>query len=156
MTVHVLFVCLGNICRSPMAEAVFRRMVNEAGLADILEVDSAGTGSWHVGEKAHRDTRKILSQHGIDYNGRARKIRFNELANESTYIIGMDHNNVSGLRSLNGNHPRIYRFLEFSSQHEGVLDIPDPYYSGNFDYVYELIEDASRGLLEFIREQEGI
>jgi protein-tyrosine phosphatase len=139
-----------------MAEAVFRRMVIDAGLEGKIEADSAGTGSWHVGQKAHRDTRQILSKHGIDYKGRARKIQFDELANESIYIIGMDQSNVSGLRSLNGDHPRIYRFLEFSSRHDGVLDIPDPYYSSNFDYVYELIEDASCGLLEFIREQEGL
>ena len=138
-----------------MAEAEFRRIVSEAGLADKIDVDSAGTGSWHVGEKAHRSTRRVLAQHGIEYNGRARKVRFDELDNESTFIVGMDQSNMSSLRALNGDHPRMYRLLDFSHQHNGVLDIPDPYYNGKFNYVYELVEDASRGLLEFVREQEG-
>lgn len=70
----VLFVCLGNICRSPMAEAVFQRLVDEAGLGDRIGVDSAGTGGWHVGEKAHVGTRRVLAVHGIVYNGRSRQI----------------------------------------------------------------------------------
>ena len=155
MSVQVLFVCLGNICRSPMAEAVFQKMVNEAGLSDKIVVDSAGTGSWHVGETAHPGTRRILSQQGIRYDGRARQIQPADLRDESTYIIAMDQSNLNDLRRRYGQHPRLYRLLDFASQSD-ERDVPDPYYSGNFEYVYELVSDGCRGLLATIREQEGI
>jgi hypothetical protein len=77
--IRVLFVCLGNICRSPMAEAVFQHLVNEAGLVAQIVVDSAGTGDWHVGEPAHTGTRRVLTQRGIAYNGRARQVGAREV-----------------------------------------------------------------------------
>lgn len=154
MTIKVLFVCLGNICRSPMAEAVFQKMVDEAGLSNQITVDSAGTGSWHVGEKAHRGTRRVLSQHGIEYNGRARQVRSQDL-DPQTYVIAMDQSNLTDLERAFGSHPRLYRLLDFASQNE-VRDVPDPYYNGNFEYVYQLVSDGCAGLLATIREQEGI
>jgi len=155
MTVQVLFVCLGNICRSPMAEAVFQKMVNDAGLSDKIAVDSAGTGSWHVGETAHPGTRHILSQQGIPYDGRARQIRAEDLRDESTYIIAMDQSNLNDLKRRYGQHPRTYRLLDFAGRDE-ERDVPDPYYTGNFETVYELVSDGCRGLLATIREQEGL
>lgn len=98
MTINVIFVCLGNICRSPMAEAVFQHLVHEAGLADKFHIDSAGTGSWHIGEKAHRGTRAILQEHGIVYNGRARQVTGQDMADPQTYIITMDQSNSNDLR----------------------------------------------------------
>ncbi|MCB9419115.1 MAG: low molecular weight phosphotyrosine protein phosphatase [Ardenticatenaceae bacterium] len=154
MTVKVLFVCLGNICRSPMAEAVFQKMVDDAGLADKIAVDSAGTGSWHVGEKAHQGTRRVLAQHGIEYNGRARQVRHNDI-NPQTYIIAMDQSNLNDLQRNFGQHPRFYRLLDFASQND-VQDVPDPYYSGNFEYVYQLVVDGCAGLLATIQQQEGL
>jgi protein-tyrosine phosphatase len=155
MTVQVLFVCLGNICRSPMAEAVFQKMVNDAGLSDQIVVDSAGTGSWHVGETAHPGTRRILSQQGIAYDGRARQISPADLRDESTYIIAMDQSNLNDLKRRYGDHPRTYRLLEFAGQSD-ERDVPDPYYTGNFEHVYGLVRDGCRGLLATIREQEGL
>lgn len=152
--IHVNFVCLGNICRSPMAEAVFQRMVDEAGLSDQIAVDSAGTGSWHVGEMAHRGTRRVLDQHGIEYTGRARQVTQEDVHPEH-YVVAMDESNVDELRRRFGDHPRLYRLLEFASESD-VLNVPDPYYSGNFEYVYQLVEDGCRGLLETIREEHGI
>ncbi len=152
--VRVLFVCLGNICRSPMAEAVFQQMVDEADLSDQIDVDSAGTGSWHVGEKAHHGTRRVLAQHGIAYDGRARKISRQDM-DPKTYVVAMDASNLSNLQALSSQHPRLYRLLDFSSQ-SAVRDVPDPYYSDNFDYVYDLVTDGCRGLLATIREQEGL
>jgi len=155
MTINVLFVCLGNICRSPMAEAVFQNLVDEAGLVDKFHIDSAGTGSWHIGEKAHRGTRAILKEHGIAYNGRARQVTQQDLANPQTYIITMDESNGNNLRQQFGQHANQYRLLDFSKQ-KAERDVPDPYYTNNFEYVYQLVTDGCQGLLETIREREGL
>jgi len=155
MTINVLFVCLGNICRSPMAEAVFRQLVDEAGLSDKFHIDSAGTGNWHVGEKAHHGTRAILKEHGIAYNGRARQVTLQDVANPQTYIITMDQSNGNDLRRTFGSHPNQYRLLDFSSQ-QAEGDVPDPYYTNNFENVYRLVTDGCRGLLETIRQREGL
>lgn len=152
--VRVLFLCLGNICRSPMAEAVFTQMVKEAGLADQISVDSAGTGSWHVGETPHQGTQRILREKGIPYSGRARQITPADLTPD-TYIIAMDSNNITALRRQTGDHDKVYRLLEFA-ENAGVQDVPDPYYSGNFAYVYDLVADGCRGLLATIREWENL
>ena len=152
--VHVLFVCLGNICRSPMAEAVFQKMVDEAGLSDQIAVDSAGTGSWHVGEKAHPGTRRVLEEHGIEYNGRSRQIRRQDI-HPDTYIIVMDEDNHNEIRRRYGSHPRLHRLLDFANQTD-VRDVPDPYYISNFEYVYQLVSDGCQGLLATTRKQEGL
>jgi protein-tyrosine phosphatase len=155
MSVRVLFVCLGNICRSPMAEAVFQRLVDEAGLGGQFEIDSAGTGSWHIGERAHPGTRRVLDRHGITYHGRARQVEAADVAYPDTFIIAMDNENLRDLEARFGRHPRLYRLLDFSSSN-GSRDVPDPYYSGGFEEVYDLMQKGARGLLEAIRKQEGI
>ena len=154
MPVNVLFVCLGNICRSPMAEGVFQKMVDEAGLSDQIKVDSAGTGSWHVGERAHRGTQRILRQHGIHYNGRARQVSAGDIQ-EDTYVVAMDESNMNDLRRKFGDHDRLYRLLDFASN-ANEKNVPDPYYTNNFEYVYQLVEDGCRGLLATIRQKEGL
>ncbi len=155
MTINVLFVCLGNICRSPMAEAVFQQLVDEAGLTDKFQIDSAGTGDWHVGEKAHSGTRAILAEHGIGYNGRSRQITAQDMADPHTYIITMDQSNSSDLRRMFGSHANQYRLLEFATE-TAVTDVPDPYYTQNFETVYQLVTDGCQGLLETIRQREGL
>ncbi len=150
MTVRVLFVCLGNICRSPMAEAIFRRMVDEAGLSGRVEVDSAGTSSYHVGEPAHPGTRRVLAHHGIQYSGRARQVSGNDASGDPVYLIAMDGENVEALRQRFGDVPHLHRLLDFAD-HTAVRDVPDPYYGDNFDYVYRLVEDGCRGLLGAVR-----
>lgn len=155
MTINVLFVCLGNICRSPMAEAIFQKLIDEAGLAKKFQIDSAGTGSWHVGEKAHPGTRAILAEHGIGYNGRSRQITAQDMADPHTYIITMDQNNGNNLRRQFGTHSNQHRLLDFSSQ-KAETNVPDPYYTNNFEYVYQLITDGCQGLLETIRKREGL
>lgn len=155
MTINVLFVCLGNICRSPMAEAVFKKLVDEAGLADNFQIDSAGTGDWHVGEKAHPGTRAILAQHNIQYNGRSRQITAQDMANRSSYIITMDQSNSNDLRRTFGSHPNQHRLLDFARE-TAVSDVPDPYYTNNFEAVYQLVTDGCTGLLETIRQREGL
>lgn len=155
LMIKVLFICLGNICRSPMAEAIFSKMVEEAGLADKISVDSAGTSSWHVGEPAHSGTRSILKKNGISYIGRARRVQVNELKDESSYLIAMDRSNLGNIRTQNPDHPHMHLLLEFA---EGTKEneVPDPYYHDNFDYVYQLVEAGCLGLLDYIRSCEKI
>jgi protein-tyrosine phosphatase len=155
MKIRVLFVCLGNICRSPMAEAVFQQYVKEADLETKIEVDSAGTSSWHVGEPAHPGTRKILAENGISYVGAARRLDSSDFSDDRTYIIAMDESNLRQIRSMTKNHDRLFRLLEFSTQ-TAVSDVPDPYYSGDFDAAYSLVRDGCRGLLKAIVERESI
>jgi protein-tyrosine phosphatase len=154
--ISVLFVCLGNICRSPMAEAVFRHYINEEGLAEQIRVDSAGTGDWHIGEPPHHGTRKKLDEHGISYEGlRARQVRKEDFDN-FTYIIGMDDNNVAQMHKMVGNpNAKVYRFVDFIPN-TSYTEVPDPWYTGDFDETYRLVTQGCRGLLEHIIKEHGL
>lgn len=155
MTINILFVCLGNICRSPMAEAVFSRMVDEAGLSDKVNVDSAGTGAWHIGEPACSGTRNILARRGYEYHGRARQVNAADMSDPHGMIIAMSAENMRDLQNRFGGHPRQYRLLDFA-ENSSVQDVPDPYYEGKFEYVYQLVEDGCRGLLKSIQQLESL
>ncbi|MGO4111204.1 low molecular weight protein-tyrosine-phosphatase [Paenibacillus sp. YAF4_2] len=148
---RVLFVCLGNICRSPMAEAVFRSLVEKAGLVDAIEIDSAGTGDWHIGKPPHEGTRKQLDLHGISYAGmKARQFTADDHVFD--YIVCMDTKNEADVRRIIGSAAEsatIFKFMDMLPQH-AEDDVPDPYYTGNFDYVYELVVEGSDKLLEQI------
>jgi low molecular weight protein-tyrosine phosphatase len=153
--VRVLFVCLGNICRSPMAEAVFRQQVTRAGLADRIEVDSAGTGAWHIGERPHHGTRRVLRERGIDYDHSARVVRSTDF-DRFDYIVALDSQNLADLCTMaRGHHAKIARLLDYAPGAR-VRDVPDPYYNGRFDEVYELVEQGGRGLLERIVAEQGL
>lgn len=154
--IRVLFVCLGNICRSPMAEAIFRHLVAEAGLDGQIEVDSAGTGDWHTGEAPHRGTQKILEQHNIDYTGiRARQIRSADFV-DNTYVIAMDASNVKNMQPFVGTSKVIVkRLLDFVTDAE-VKDVPDPWFTGDFEETYRLVRAGCEALLAYIREHEHI
>ena len=153
MTINILFICLGNICRSPMAEAVFGQLVAEAGLSDKINVDSAGTGTWHIGEPACSGTRKVLARHGYQYHGRARQVTAADMSDPDGMIIAMSAENMRDLHFRYGEHPRQYRLLDFA-ENSDEQDVPDPYYEGNFDYVYQLVEDGCLGLLKSIQQSE--
>lgn len=154
--VNVLFVCLGNICRSPMAEGVFQRMVDEAELGDKITVDSAGTGAYHIGEPAHKGTREILRENGIQYQGRARQLRSADFT-EFDYILAMDADNLAGIESKlpPNSNVKVGLFLDYAPQLP-TREVPDPYYTGKFAHVYELVTAASEGLLQAIIEEHSL
>ena len=149
-TTSILFVCMGNICRSPTAEGVFRHHVIEAGLGDRIIVDSAGTHAYHVGSPPDRRAHAAAEGRGISLvDIRARRVSAEDFE-RFDYIIAMDEENVAHLKeeSPAEHHSKVRLFLEFSSS--GQKEVPDPYYGGasGFERVLDLVEDASRGLLE--------
>ncbi len=155
--IKVLFICLGNICRSPMAEAVFRELVKREGLDDHFNIDSVGTDAYHAGEMAHSGTRRILAAHGIQCHSLSRRVTAADLA-EADYIIAMDRHNLSDLRFMARRvsfGDRLHTLLSFAED-EHISDVPDPYYSGNFEEVYRLVKAGCRGLLAHIRHEHGI
>ncbi|NJK81042.1 MAG: low molecular weight phosphotyrosine protein phosphatase [Chloroflexaceae bacterium] len=155
--IRVLFVCLGNICRSPMAEAVFQKIVADAGLERRFEIASVGTGAWHVGERPHPGTQAVLQRYNVPLRSekRAQRLRQEDLETYD-YIIAMDGENVQDIEryraALNG---KLVRLLEFASS-TAPRDVPDPYYTQGFDQVYNLVLDGCMGLLEHIRGQRQI
>lgn len=152
--IRVLFVCLGNICRSPMAEGVFQHKVREAGLSDKIGIDSAGTGPWHIGNPPHPGTRQILEAKGISYFHRARQISPADL-NAFDYVLTMDEMNWEEVRALGNGSAKVVRFLDYAP-HLGVREMPDPYYSGKFEEVYTLVDAAAAGLLAALRAAHGL
>jgi protein-tyrosine phosphatase len=154
--IRVLFVCLGNICRSPMAEGIFRHLVNEAGLSDHIAADSAGIGPWHVGEPAHTGTRRVLQEHGIPYDGRARQFTRADFT-RFDYILAMDEENLADIRArLNGPTDADIRLLMDFAPELGIREVPDPYYDGSFDQVYTLVRTAVEKFLAYLREKHGL
>lgn len=153
--VSILFVCMGNICRSPTAEGVFRHHVTEAGLADRVLVDSAGTHAYHVGEPPDRRAAAAAERRGYSMARlRARRVVADDFS-RFHYILGMDRDNVALLKEQAEaeQHGKIRLFLEFSQA--GEAEVPDPYYGGaaGFERVLDLVEEASTGLLERIRRE---
>ncbi|MBT8101640.1 MAG: low molecular weight phosphotyrosine protein phosphatase [Gammaproteobacteria bacterium] len=151
----VLFVCMGNICRSPTAEGVFRHHVVEAGLDEHIVVDSAGTHAYHVGEPPDRRSHAAAQRRGISLGElRARRVS-DEDFERFDYIIAMDEDNLSRLKDQSPpqHHSKVRLFLEFASS--GQREVPDPYYGGaaGFERVLDLVEEASRGLLETLSKK---
>ena len=151
MTQHrILFVCLGNICRSPMAEGVFRRAAEEAGLLHLLEIDSAGMGDWHQGQAPDHRAQEAALSRGVDISGQsARKIEPEDF-DAFDLIVAMDAANIADLEDIvpYAARGKIRRFLDYAP-HLDHNDVPDPYYGGTegFEHALDLIEAAAEGLL---------
>jgi low molecular weight protein-tyrosine phosphatase len=157
--VRVLFVCMGNICRSPTAEGVMRALVREAGLTDSIELHSAGTGSWHTGSAPDRRATAAARARGISLEGAARTVASNDFENFDL-VLAMDRENLRELRQLAPSEQarakvRLLREFDPASAGRHDLDVPDPYYGGpnGFEDVLDLVQAACQGLLAHLRAE---
>jgi protein-tyrosine phosphatase len=154
--VKVLFVCMGNICRSPTAHGVFRKLIEEEGLTKLVGVDSAGTHAYHVGNDPDRRAQATALSRGLDLSDlRARQARSEDF-DAFDYIIAMDEENYLSLQGIcpAGMEERLYMFLDFAPDLSD-REVPDPYYGGaqGFERVFDMVETASLGLLQDIRQR---
>jgi len=158
--VRVCFVCLGNICRSPTAEGIMIHLVKEAGLESAIQIDSAGTGGWHVGERADPRTRKVAKQRGVDLPSRARQFIVEDFS-RFDYIVCMDDSNLTNVLALSGATTQLESVSLLRDHDSGSPKdsaVPDPYYGGpgGFDDVFDICEAGCRGLLQVIRKQHKL
>ena len=154
--IKVLFVCMGNICRSPTAEAVFRQYVEHAGLADRILIDSAGTHDYHIGDEPDARTRRAAQQRGYDMSGMSGRQVAEDDFNRFDYVLAMDRSNLMMLQKITppGSETQAELFLEYARNHDD-REVPDPYYGGEdgFERVLDMVEDAAEGLLLEIRQR---
>ncbi len=153
---RVLFVCLGNICRSPAAEGVFATAVKAAGRSAEIDIDSAGTGNWHGGELADPRMRKAAARRGIELTSRARQVRPADF-DEFDLIVAMDRDNLKNLEAMRKAKPGQLFLLSDLLGSEWPVDVPDPYYGGpeGFERVLDMLAAAMPALLEQIASGEA-
>lgn len=152
--VNVLFVCMGNICRSPTAQGVFEELVRKEGLEGEISADSAGTGTWHLDHPPDERAQESARLRGIDLaSQRARRISGEDFE-AFDYILTMDEENYRRVTTLGSGQAEVRRFLDFHPD-PALTEVPDPYFgeSDGFERVFDLIEEASEGLLDDIRER---
>jgi protein-tyrosine phosphatase len=158
--VHVLFVCLGNICRSPTAEGVFRHVVELEGLTSSFVIDSAGTGAWHVGEPPDERATETARGRGISLEGKARKVTRSDFE-RFHYVVAMDRENRENLLRMAPTaalKAKVHLFRAFDPASPRNAEVPDPYYGGarGFEEVFDICDAAARGLLAHLREEHGL
>lgn len=153
--VHILFVCMGNICRSPTAHGVFRRLVEEAGLSHRIRIDSAGTHAYHVGEPPDSRSQAAAARRGVEFSDlRARQVSAEDFE-RFDYVLAMDKDNLSHLRYMcpEAHRSKVGLFLEYADTRR-AREVPDPYFGGDrgFEKVLDLVEAGARGLLDHVRK----
>jgi protein-tyrosine phosphatase len=150
---RISFVCLGNICRSPTAEGVFQHLVNEAGLSSYFEIDSAGTGAWHVGNPANSKSQAMANRHGVTLHSRARQVSHSDFS-YFDLIVAMDNSNFRDLRSMASpaDRDKIIRLRDFDDDPDDG-QVPDPYYGAldGFKLVYDIVYRSCVHLLATLR-----
>jgi protein-tyrosine phosphatase len=154
---RLLFVCLGNICRSPTAEGVMRALIDRDGLSERIQLESAGTGAWHLGSSPDERATAAAAGRGVTLSGSARQVKPEDFF-DFDLLLAMDHNNLSELQQLAPGAAerakvRLLREFDPSARASQDLDVPDPYYGGasGFDDVFDLVTAACEGLLQEIR-----
>ncbi|WP_294079796.1 low molecular weight protein-tyrosine-phosphatase [Proteiniphilum sp. UBA5384] len=157
--IRLLFVCLGNICRSPAAEGIMSGIVEKNDLRDVVDVDSAGTSGWHEGELPDERMRSHGEGRGYNFNSRARKFKKSDF-DDFDYILVMDLQNFANVRAMatgQEQKEKIHMITEFSRQY-AYDHVPDPYYGGasGFELVLDLLEDACEGLLQTIKKRYNL
>jgi protein-tyrosine phosphatase len=147
--------CMGNICRSPMAEAVFRDMVEKAGLAEKISVDSAGTSGYHAGEPAHPRTLEVLERNNIYYDGRSRQLRAEDFV-KFDYILAMDRDNMRQIdHFIETSRAKVALFLSYA-YHAGLMtfdEVEDPYYNDRYEDTYEVIRVGCKAFLDYLKDR---
>ncbi|MGM0546322.1 MAG: low molecular weight protein-tyrosine-phosphatase [Bacteroidota bacterium] len=150
----ICFVCLGNICRSPTAEGIFQHLINERGLENYFEVDSAGTSAYHVGESANSKSQRTAQKHGITLRSKSQQFKSSDLEYYDL-VLAMDNQNIRNIKQMaNGNHDhKIGRMRDFDPR-PGDGEVPDPYYGGpeGFENVFQIVKRSCQNLLDELEE----
>ncbi len=157
--IGVLFVCLGNICRSPAAEGAFKHLVTEKDLKEFFHIDSCGTAGYHIGEMPHELTQKVAKERGIILTHRARQFTREDFE-KFDYILAMDQSNYNHLLSMakkEEHKQKVHKFRKFDHTVSGQPDVPDPYYGGiaGFEHVQDIVMRCSVGLLDYLMEKHS-
>lgn len=153
--IGVLFVCMGNICRSPLAEAIFRSLAARGGLEDRLDIDSCGTGGWHVGEGTDPRSVQVAAVNGLRIDHTARQFDAAQDLARFDLLVAMDRQNAKELLEMGAEPSRVRLMLSFDPNAGSRIDVPDPFYGGDdgFARVFEMLRDACAGLLDHVRSE---
>ncbi len=158
--IHVCFVCLGNICRSPLAQGVLEQLVTNEGLGDRIQISSAGTGNWHVGSPPDNRMQKTANKYGVQLNSRGQQFQPEDFF-ELDLVLAMDYSNLAVLEEICPNPKeaeKLRLFRSFDPEAGGDLDVPDPYYGGGkgFEIVYQMVDRTCPKILEFLKTQANL
>lgn len=151
--INICFVCLGNICRSPMAEALMRNEVKNRGWQDQVSVDSHATSNWNEGQAPHHGTQNILDKVGVSTEGQFASVLTKENSQQYDYLIGMNDSNINDMRDIVGPETELHQLLDFTDQ---AGEIPDPYFTGNFDETYTLVSKGISGFCDYLEKEHDL